>query len=521
MTPYPALIGLSVCFLIGAGLDAQSPNERPNIIVVFADDHSQQAISAYGSRINSTPNIDRLAASGVRFAESFVTNSICAPSRAVMLTGVHSHLNGQMSNGSRFNNDLPTFAKLLQGSGYETAMIGKWHLGSPPTGFDYWRHAKGRFYATKLHGPDGVQENTGHVTDIIMGDALKWLADGRDETKPFFMWVSHMAAHRAWEPATRFLPMYEDVEIPEPTTLFDNYEGRSTATEKTQMRIARDLFPAYDLKLPVTGKGILDNAATGMRNNMTKEERAAWEAAYGPRNAAFAEANLEGDALVRWKYQRYIKDYLRCVAGLDDALGRLLDQLAASGLAENTIVIYTSDQGFFLGEHGFYDKRWMYEPALRTPLIVRWPGVTDVANAPRVEERMVQNLDLAPTFIELAGLPVPDSMQGTSLVPLLKAESPADWRDAIYYHYHQRDSGRTQHTVAPHYGIRTDRWKLIYIYDDGKVEPEWELYDLAADPDEMVNLYADPAYSTTLAMLKEKLQAMRRDVKDKTGGDAR
>jgi arylsulfatase A-like enzyme len=271
----------------------------------------------------------------------------------------------------------------------------------------------------------------------------------------------------------------------------------------------------------VTGKGILDNAATGMRNNMTKEERAAWEAAYGPRNAAFAEANLEGDALVRWKYQRYIKDYLRCVAGLDDALGRLLDQLAASGLAENTIVIYTSDQGFFLGEHGFYDKRWMYEPALRTPLIVRWPGVTDVANAPRVEERMVQNLDLAPTFIELAGLPVPDSMQGTSLVPLLKAESPADWRDAIYYHYHQRDSGRTQHTVAPHYGIRTDRWKLIYIYDDGKVEPEWELYDLAADPDEMLNLYADPAYSTTLAMLKEKLQAMRRDVNDKTGGDAR
>ncbi len=299
--------------------------------------------------------------------------------------------------------------------------------------------------------------------------------------------------------------------IPEPATLFDDNEGRSQGATDAQMRVAKDLFPAYDLKLPVTGEGILDKQAKNKLRNMTPAQRKAWHAAYKAKNAAFADAKLEGDALVKWKYQRYIKDYLRCVDALDDSVGQVMAFLKKHNLDENTILIYSSDQGFFLGEHGWYDKRWMYEPSLNTPLIVRWPGVTKPDS---VCDAMVQNIDMAPTFLAMTGNEAPDTMQGASLVPWLKGETPASWRDAIYYHYHQRDSGRTSHMVSPHYGIRTRQHKLMYVYD----RDTWELYDLANDSDEMHNLYDDPSQEDLVQSLKRKLTALRDQYGDNEGG---
>lgn len=493
-------------------LGAQRGARRPNIVFIYADDHAQHAISAYGSKINRTPNIDRLAARGVRFTQSFVANAICAPSRATILTGLHAHRHGQITNQPGFRDDLPTFQRLLQQAGYQTAMIGKWHLSSDPSGFDYWRWAQGSYYGTAFKTPTGMIQNTGYCSDIITDEALDWIASKRDPSRPFMLWLCHKAAHRTWEPPPRYLTKYDDVTIPEPPTLFDDYAGRSQAAADAQMRIARDLFPAYDLKLPVTGEGILDQSAVQMRDRMTPEERKAWEQAYGPKNEAFAEADLQGTPLVRWKYQRYIKDYLRCVDSLDDSVGSVLDCLEKSGLDKNTIVIYSSDQGFFLGEHGWYDKRWMYEESLRTPLIIRWPGV---ATPGATCDRMVQNVDMAPTILEMAGVDAVDTMQGTSLVPLVKGQDPGDWRDAVYYHYHQEDSGRTAHTVARHYGVRTSRYKLMYIYDYG----DWELYDLEKDPHEIKNVYSSGAYAAVRDRLKRRLSALRKQYMDTEGPD--
>ncbi|NQT87183.1 sulfatase [bacterium] len=500
--------GVAAATLPRASLAAAG--DRPNIIFIYADDHAQQAISAYGSRLNQTPHIDRLAAEGVRFSESFVANSICGPARATILTGLHSHVNGKMTNGKGFKDDLPTYAKLMQKAGYQTAMVGKWHIAPKPNGFDYWAIAKGGYYNTDLQTAAGVKRQTGYTTDIITDDALAWIEGKRDKQKPFIAWISHTASHRTWAPGPKHLTDYDGQTIPEPSTLFDDHQGRSKGAAAAQMRVARDLFPAYDLKLPVTGKGILDRAATGKLKRMTPEQRKAWHAAYGPKNAAFAKADPQGKDLVKWKYQRYIKDYLRCVAALDDSVGKVLHALERTGLDRNTIVIYSSDQGFFLGEHGWYDKRWIYEPSLRTPLIVRWPGV---ASKNTVCDRMVQNIDMAPTFLEMAGIAPPASMQGRSLAPLLRGETPDSWRDAVYYHYHQKDSGRTAHTVARHYGVRTERHKLVYVYD----HDAWELYDLQSDPDEMHNLYADPKHADTVKALKQRLAALRKTYKDDTG----
>ena len=504
---------LLACFLLSFGndIEAELTASRPNIVIIYSDDHSEQAISAYGSRINQTPHIDRLARDGVRFTNSFVCNSICGPSRATLLTGLHSHANGAVSNRARFRDELPTFAKSLQAVGYDTAMIGKWHLPSLPNGFDYWTIKRGTYYNPDFETSRGLESSTGHVTDVITHRSLDWIKNRVNPDQPFFLWISHSAVHRTWEPAIRHLNRYSEINVPEPTTLFDNYSGRNPGAITAQMRISRDLFPAYDLKLPVTGEGFLDHNAQNQLSRMNSEQRFAWKAAFGPRNQAFAESNLSGDALTRWNYQRYIKNYLRCVDGIDESVARVRDFMKAYQLDENTIVIYTSDQGFFLGEHGWYDKRWMYEPSLRTPLIIDWPGVTDPG---ATRDQLVQNMDLAPTILEMAGVTPSYKMHGRSLVPMLRGDSPKDWRDAIYYHYQmQEPAGRASHLVAKHYGIRTDRHKLIYFYE----YDFWELYDLQKDYLEMENLYEQPGYEDLVGRLTDRLSVLRNTFEDRTG----
>ena len=479
---------------------------RPNIVIIYADDHAQHAISAYGSRINQTPHIDGLARDGMKFTQSFVANSICGPSRATLLTGLHSHANGQIGNRSQFRDELPTFAKSLQASGYATAVIGKWHISTPPNGFDYWALKRGSFYNADFDTKTGLEKSEGHVTDTITERSIDWMREHKEQ--PFMVWVSHSAAHRTWEPPIRHLKKYGDRDIPEPKTLFDSYSGKNPGAHTAQMRISRDLFPAYDLKLPVTGEGILDQAAQSQLNRLTSEQRSAWNAAFGPENEAFAKLNLSGDALTRWNYQRYIKNYLRNVDGLDDSVGKVREFLAKEGLDQNTIVIYSSDQGFFLGDHGWYDKRWMYEESFRTPLIIRWPGVTSPGSS---NDALVQNIDMAPTILEIAGLGVPESMHGNSLLPLLHGATPNHWRDAIYYHYQMEEpQNRTAHLVAKHYGIRTDALKLIHFYESDT----WECYDLANDPHEIENLYNAPGKASMIAGLKRRLSDLQRQFGD-------
>jgi arylsulfatase A-like enzyme len=483
------------------GVAAPAGGARPNIVIIYADDHAQQAVSACGSRINRTSSIDRLAADGMLFRNSFVGNSICGPSRATFLTGLHSHANGQTGNRAKFRDDLPTFAKALQASGYATAVIGKWHMSTQPKGFDYWALKQGHTFNPRFKTPTGTEASIGHVTDVTTDRSLAWIREQGEQ--PFLIWISHSASHRTWIPATRHLDNYADETVPEPATLFDDYAGRNPGAATAQMRISRDLFPAYDLKLPVTGDGILDGVAERQLASMTDEQRQAWDAAFGPRNVEFARLAPTGDDLTRWNYQRYIKNYLRSVDGLDESVGKVRAFLEEQGLSDDTVVIYTSDQGFFLGEHGWYDKRWMYEEALRTPLVIHWPGVTAPGG---ITDTLVQNIDLAPTLLEMAGLPVPESMHGESLVPLLAGSTPDGWRDAIYYHYRMEEPpGRTSHLVAKHYGIRTTRYKLIHFYEHGM----WELYDLTRDPHELENVYERPFYKDVVTQLEQQLRRLR------------
>ena len=481
--------------------------DQPNIIFIFTDDHAAQAVGAYGDRLaelNPTPNIDRLASEGMLFRNAFVTNGICAPSRAVILTGKHSHLNSVPTNAERFDSSQVTFPQLLQGAGYETAIVGKWHLKSDPVGFDYWEvlPGQGRYYNPDFRTATGVVQDTGYVTDLITDKVIDWLESGRAIDRPFMLMYQHKAPHREWSPGPDHLTLYDDTEIPEPATLFDDYAGRTSAALMQEMTVARHQHLAYDSKVWPDSQMEEDwgtRSAQSLRDRMTVEQRAAWDAAYGPKNAAMRSANLAGDELTRWKYQRYLKDYLRSIASVDDNLGRLLDYLDESGLAENTVVIYSSDQGFFLGEHGWYDKRWMYEESLRMPLVVRWPGVTEPGSENR---HLVQNLDFAETFLDLAGAAVPVDMQGRSLVPLLEGREPGDWRSAIYYQYYEFPG---VHAVQRHYGIRTDRYKLIHYY----LIDEWELFDLEVDPDELRSVYSEAEYSSVVVELKEMLDRLR------------
>ncbi len=471
------------------------PTARPNILFIFSDDHTWQAISCYGEKrqLIQTPNIDRLAAEGMKFTRCLVPNSICAPSRAVVLTGKYSHLNGVYRNGQPFDGSQTTFPKLLQQAGYQTALIGKWHLASNPTGFDYWEilPGQGLYYNPPMIRMGQPVQHQGYVTDIITDLSIEWLKK-RDRSKPFLLMCQHKAPHRRWEPPLRHLGWDGDRPYPEPDTLFDDYgNGRGLAWRDQDMSLEKT-FDQWDAKLIPP-------------SDLNPEQRKLWDAYYEPRNAKFRAANLQGKDLVRWRYQRYMHDYLGCIKGIDESVGRLLRFLDEEGLAENTVVVYSSDQGFFLGEHGWFDKRWILEPSLRTPLLVRWPAVVKPGTQC---DKIVSVLDFAQTFLDIAGLPQPPEMQGRSFLPLLRGQTPPDWRTSFYYHYYEYPQ---PHRVRPHYGVVTERYKLVHFYWPDV--DQWELYDLAADPEETKNFIDDPAYTKVVEELREELRRLQQQYK--------
>jgi arylsulfatase A-like enzyme len=500
--PFPRLVLACVAALAALpAARAADAAAKPNIVFIFSDDHAYQAISAYGDprHLLDTPNIDRIGREGVRFDRCIVPNSICGPSRATVLTGKYSHANGFYNNtNSRFDGSQTTFPKLLQKAGYQTGIVGKWHLVSNPTGFDYWQILPGQgiYYNPPMIRNGERVKHDGYITDIITDLSLDWL-NKRDKSKPFVLMMQHKAPHREWEPALRHLGHDHDRQYAPPETLFDDYSGRGKAEHQQDMMIAKTMNQK-DLKLvpPAT---------------LTSEQRKAWDAYYNPRNEKFREANPQGQDLVRWKYNRYLHDYLACIKAVDESVGRLLKYLDDEGLAQNTIVVYSSDQGFYLGEHGWFDKRWIFEESLRTPLLVRWPGVTKPGS---VNKDLVSNLDFAETFLEAAGVPVPAEMQGRSLVPVLRGQTPADWRKSFYYHYYEHFRAPAPpgpHNVHRHYGVVTDRYKLVYFY-----EPEmnyWELFDLKNDPHEMRSVYGKPEYAGAQKELEAELARLRKELK--------
>ncbi len=477
----------------------KTPDNRPNILYIMTDDHAYQAISAYGGTLKDfapTPNIDRIAAKGMRFDRCLVTNSISGPCRAVILTGKYSHLNGFVQNEDQapFDGSQQTFPKLLQKAGYNTAIIGKWHLGSDPTGFDHWEILpdQGNYYNPDFISKNGKHREEGYVTELITEKCLKWLTDAKARKKPFMLMMHHKAPHREWQPGPNELALYKNTTFPEPATLFDDYSGRGTAEKDQDMTIERTMRLEEDLKL-FSDKSEMKLTSLG---RMNEEQMNAWNQVYDPIIKHFCESGLSGRELVRFKYQRYLQDYLACIASVDKSVGAVLDFLKENGLDKNTIVIYASDQGFYLGEHGWFDKRWMFEESYRTPLLVQWPGLTAPGS---VNNDMVSNIDLAETFLDMAGVEIPADMQGRSMVPVLKGKTPADWRKEHYYHYYEYPGS---HMVKRHYGISTERYKLIHFYYD---IDEWELFDLAADPGEMKNVYDDPSYSSVKADLHKRL----------------
>jgi arylsulfatase A-like enzyme len=467
---------------------------RPNIVFIMTDDHATAAISAYGSRVNHTPHLDRLANEGMRFDRVFCVNAICTPSRAVIMTGQYSHLNGvpvfNSIDGSR-----PNVAKYLQAAGYRTGMIGKWHLGSQPTGFDEWMilPGQGDYFDPTFISPAGRKVIKGYATDVITDLAMDFIAKSPKD-KPFFLMYHHKAPHRNWSPHPKHQAQFADKYILEPDTLRDNHATRTDAIRECEQKVFTDLT-RKDLKLVPPA------------NLATPVEKRAW-LAVKPTEVEI-EINgrkqiLTGAALDSWKYQRYMQDYLACVQSVDDNMGRFLDFLDQQNLATNTIVIYTSDQGFFLGEHGLYDKRFMYEETLRMPFIVRWPAVIKPG---QVQDGMANNTDFAPTFLDAAGAAVPVEMQGRSLLPLLKGERPADWRRSVYYRYYH-DPGH--HNTRAHYGVRTETHKLIHFWKSG----QWEMYDLVKDPAEMRNIYNDQSQQKVVAELKAELFRLKKELKD-------
>ncbi|MFB3827044.1 MAG: sulfatase [Bryobacteraceae bacterium] len=460
---------------------AAAGGERPNILYIMADDHASHAIGAYGSRINQTPNIDRIARGGMRFDNCFCTNSICTPSRGAILTGQYSNVNGIYTLADELDGSRQNVAKLMQSAGYQTGMIGKWHLKNDPTGFDFWRVLPGQGV---YHNPVFIEmggekkKYDGYCTDLIADFSLDFLKK-RDKNKPFFLMSHHKAPHRPWDPDEKHAKMFEGRDVPEPSNLYDHYENRSRAAANATLKVGESMNKR-DVKRDIP-------------------------------------QDLKGDALRKWAYQYYIKDYLRCIASVDDNVGRMLDFLDAEGLAKNTIVIYTSDQGFFLGDHGYFDKRFMYEESLRMPFLMRYPGHIKAGS---VSKDIVLNVDFAETFLDYAGQRAPADMQGRSFRSIAEGRTPKDWRQSMYYRYwmHLADHG-----VPAHYGIRTHKWKLIYYYGQplGKrgavnkpTEPEWELFDMVNDPREMKNLYNDSKYAGVIKQLKSELARLQKEAKD-------
>ncbi len=454
---------------------------RPNIIYIMADDHASHAISAYGSRVNRTPNIDRIARQGVRLDNCFCTNSICTPSRGVILTGQYSHVTGVKTLNDPLDPARPNVAKMLQAGGYSTAMVGKWHLHKDPAGFDYWNilPGQGAYFDPAMIENGEKRKYTGYTTDLIADHSLAWLQK-RPKDKPFFLMCHHKAPHRNWQPAPKYAKLFDGQTIPEPANLFDDYSHRSQAALKARMRVGEDMTKS-DLKVDIP-------------------------------------ANLKGNDLRRWAYQLYMKDYLRCIQSVDDNVGRLLDYLKAEDLEKDTIVIYTSDQGFFLGDHGWFDKRFMHEESLRMPFVMQYPRELKPGT---VNKDITLNLDFAELFLDYAGLPVPADMQGRSFRRNLTGKTPKDWRQSMYYRYWMHMS--KDHEVPAHYGVRTKTHKLIYYYGKAlgsagatpvDTPPEWELFDLVKDPGEMRSVYGEPAYAKVTATLKQELARLQQQYKD-------
>jgi len=491
-----------------------SVKEKYNILFIMSDDHAYQALSCYDTKLINTPNIDRIAKEGCRFINSFCTNSICGPSRAVLLTGKYSHKNGMIDNATSFDGAQLTFPKLLQKAGYATAVIGKWHLKSDPTGFDYWNIMPGQ---GDYYNPDFIEMGKrnrveGYVTDLITEKGIEWMKKEKGE-KPFCLLLHHKAPHRNWLPSLRYISMFEDREFPVPETFFDDYESRTSTAGKNEMSISKNMSIDYDLKVDLKKNEVKDSAREilmgdywdSIYSRMTSEQRIEWDKVYQKRNEEYKRLRLTGRELDKWKYQHYMKDYLRCILSIDENVGKVLDYLEKSGQDKKTLVVYTSDQGFYLGEHGWFDKRFMYEQSLRMPLLVRLPGKIK----PHTDnENMVMNLDFAPTFLDYAGVPIPSEMQGNSLRKILEQNIFARTRDAIYYHYFEFPA---EHMVKRHYGIRTKQYKLIHFYYDVDV---WELYDLKADPDELHNIYNDKKYQQIIGGLKEKLYRLQKKYDD-------
>ncbi len=499
--------GLALLSGMGCKQAQESRPERPNIIFIFTDDHSFQTLSAYDNRYIETPNLDRIARDGVIFSNSFVANSISAPSRATLLTGKHSHANGQRTNEDIFDGSQQTFPKLLQENGYQTALIGKWHLQSDPTGFDYWNILPGQGH---YYNPDFIEmgnrsRHEGYVTNLVTDFSIDWLDHQRDPGKPFLLMVHHKAMHRTWMPDTTHLDEFKDARYPVPKTFYDDYEGRKAASLQRMSIHTDDMDFVYDLKMAdpeneiQTRLGDWYRQGQGEYGRMTPGQRTRWDAHYLPVIEHFKVANLSGNELSEWKFQRYMQDYLACVRSLDENVGRLLAHLEEMGLLENTLIVYTSDQGFYMGEHGWYDKRFMYEESFRTPLIMLPPK--GYKRKGTISE-LVQNIDHAPTLLDIAGVKVPEDMHGHSLVPLLSANNTKNWRKALYYHYHEYPG---EHSVRRHFGIHDGRYKLIRFYYD---IDEWEFYDLENDPHEIQNMYGHPDYASIIEGMKSDLREL-------------
>tara|TARA_Y200000002_G_scaffold319841_1_gene279390 strand:+ start:59 stop:1675 length:1617 start_codon:yes stop_codon:yes gene_type:complete len=528
MKNYLFLLSILITFLQGCN-EASEIKKKPNILFIMSDDHAYQAISAYDDKLIETPNIDRIAKDGMLFNNACVTNSICAPSRAVILTGKHSHINGKIDNKSKFDDSQVTFPQLFQKAGYQTAMFGKLHFGNNPKGFDDFLilPGQGNYINPQFLGKEKDTIIKGYVTDIITDLTLNWFKNKRDTSKPFLMMYLHKAPHRPWWPSTNKFAEFYGKEFPEPETLFDDYSGMGEAAKSAEMNILNHMQYMHDSKVfpsTIEKMGEVEPQIEYMRENGTIE-RPTPQRFYNPYGRADAEQKEKYDVVLnkisedfksnwpkmnkkekmKWKYQRYMQDYLATISSVDDNVGRVLDYLEESGLDENTIVVYTSDQGFYLGEHGWFDKRFIYNESFKTPLMIKWPNVI---NAGTTNKEMVQNLDFAQTFLEAAMIDIPDDMQGESLIPLLKGNSNEWTRDAVYYHYYEYPS---VHMAKRHYGIVNKEFKLVHFYYD---IDEWELYDRINDPREVNNVYDNPEYKDVVERLTQELKEMRIKYKD-------
>ena len=504
-------------------------DNRPNILFIMSDDHAYQAISAYDKRLINTPNIDRIADDGILFSNASVTNSICAPSRAVILTGKHSHINGKIDNLAKFDDSQITFPQLFQKAGYQTAMFGKLHFGNNPKGFDDFLilPGQGSYINPLFLGKDKDTIINGHVTDIITDLTLNWFKSKRDESKPFLMMYLHKAPHRPWWPTPEKFAEFYEKKFPEPETLFDDYSNRGTAAKTAEMNILKHMQYMHDSKIrPETMEimsdvepkmiytrddGTITTPSVGRFNGpygrMNESQRRKYDITIDKINDDFKNnwPKMNDIEKMKWKYQRYMQDYLATISSVDDNVGRVLDYLEETGLDKNTIVVYTSDQGFYLGEHGWFDKRFIYDQSFKTPLLIKWPNVIKPGIT---NDELVQNLDYAQTFLEAAMIDIPDDMQGESLIPLLKGNSQEWTRDAVYYHYYEYPS---VHMAKRHYGIVNKDFKLVHFYFD---VDEWELYDRLNDPNEMNNVYNDPNYKDVVEALTLELSDLRKKYKD-------